>query len=47
MMVANGLAFLICAGVYWLNHRIEQAELMTREKLLQLELRLTKLCESK
>ena len=47
MMVANGLAFLICAAVYWLNHRIEHAELNTREKLLQLELRLAQLCENK
>ena len=46
MMIANGLAFLICAAVYWLNHRIEQAELNTREKLLQLELRLAQLCEN-
>lgn len=45
MMMANGLAFLICAAVYWLTHRIEQAELATREKLLQLELRIAELCE--
>ena len=45
MMMANGLAFLISAGVYWINHRIEYSELMTREKLLQLELRLAELCE--
>lgn len=45
MMVANGLAFLISAGVYWLTHRIEQAELATHEKLLQIELRLAELCE--
>jgi hypothetical protein len=46
MMVANGLAFLIGAGVYWLTYRIEQAELNTREKLLQLELRLAELSEA-
>jgi MFS family permease len=43
MMIANGLAFLIGAGVYWLNHRIEQAELSTREQFLRLELRLAEL----
>jgi hypothetical protein len=45
MMIANGLAFLILAAVYWLTYRIEQSELNTREKLLQLELRLAELCE--
>jgi MFS family permease len=43
MMIANGLAFLIGAAVYWLTYRIEQAELNTREKLLQLELQLAEL----
>jgi hypothetical protein len=45
LMIANGLVFLICAAVYWLNYRIEQAELNTRERLLQLELRLAELVE--
>lgn len=45
MMIANGLAFLVGAAVYWLNYRIEDAELNTREKLLQVELRLAELCE--
>ena len=45
MMIGNELAFLIGAGVYWLTYRIEQAELNTREKLLQLELRLAELGE--
>ena len=45
MMIANGLAFLIIAAVHWITHRIEQAELATRERLLQLELRLAELCE--
>jgi MFS family permease len=44
-MIANGLAFLIGAAVYWLTHRIEQAELAVREKLLRIELRLAELCE--
>jgi len=47
MMIANGLAFLIGAGVYWLTYRIEQAELNTREKLLQIELRLAELSEKR
>jgi len=45
MMIANGLAFLIGAAVYWLTYRIDQAELNTREKLLQLELRLAEMRE--
>lgn len=40
LMTCQGLAFLIGAGVYWVSHRIEQSELLLREKLLQLELRL-------
>jgi predicted membrane channel-forming protein YqfA (hemolysin III family) len=47
MLIANGLAFLIGAGVYWITYRIEQAELNTREKLLQLEVRLAELQESR
>lgn len=47
MMMTNGLAFLIGAAVYWLSHRIEQAELSTREKLLELELVLAKLGKGK
>ena len=47
MMIANGLAFLIGAGVYWITYRIEEAELNTREKLLQLELRLAELSEKR
>ena len=47
MMIANGLAFLIGAGVYWLTYRIEQSELNTREKLLQLDLKLAEWCESR
>lgn len=47
MMIANGLAFLLGAAVYWLNYRIEQSELSIREKLLQVELRLAELCEKR
>lgn len=45
LLIAGGLPFLIGAGVYWLNYRIEQAELNTQEKFLQLELRLAGLGE--
>ncbi len=45
MMIVGALPFLIGAGVYWLNYRIEQAELTTQEKFLQLELRLAMLSE--
>ncbi len=46
-MIASGLAFLIAAAVYWLNYRIEQSELNTREKLLQIELRLAEMTEKR
>lgn len=42
-MMANGLVFLIGAAVYFLSFRIAQSELATRERLLQLELRLAEL----
>jgi hypothetical protein len=45
LMIVQGLAFLIGAGVNWVTHRIEQSELAMREKLLQLELRIAELCE--
>lgn len=44
-MIVGGLPLLIGAGVYWLNYRIENAELNSQEKLLQLELRLATLSE--
>jgi hypothetical protein len=47
MLIAGGLPFLIGAGVYWLNYRIEQAELSAREQFLQLELRVARLSEQK
>ena len=47
MMIANGLAFLIGAAVYWLTSRIEQLELATRQKLLQLELRLAEMFDQR
>jgi hypothetical protein len=45
MMIAYGLVFLVGAGVYFISARIEQAELSTREKLLELELRMAELSE--
>jgi MFS family permease len=47
LMVANGLMFLIGAAVYFLSFRIEQSELSTRERLLQLELRLAEMAEAR
>jgi hypothetical protein len=45
LMIVYGLTFLICAGVFLLAYRIEQAEFNVREKLLELELRLAELGE--
>ena len=46
LMIVYTLPFLICAGVYLLSFRIEQTELSTREKLLELELQLAKQFEN-
>jgi len=43
--VAYGLVFLVMAAVFLIVQRIEQAELKTREKLLELELRLAEIAE--
>lgn len=40
LIMVQSLVFLIGAAVYWLSHRIEEAELNVREKLLEIELRL-------
>lgn len=45
LMVANGLVFLIGAAVYWLSYKIDDAQLSTREKLLQLELQIAELAD--
>ena len=45
LLITQGLVFLIGAAVHLITHRIEQAELATREKLLQLELRLAEMSE--
>ena len=46
-LIANGLVFFIGAGVYLIVSRIEQAELNTRERLLQLELRIAEISEGR
>ena len=46
LMVGNGLVFLICAAVHWISYKIDDARLSTREKLLELELRLADLAEN-
>jgi hypothetical protein len=45
MMIAQSLAFLIGAAVILVTQRIEQSELATRERLLQIELLVTDLLE--
>ena len=45
-MIVGSLPFLVGAAVYWLTYRIEQAELTTREQLLQMELRMATLSEA-
>jgi hypothetical protein len=45
MMIVYGLTFFIGAAVHFITFRIEQAELSTRERLLELELRLAQLLE--
>jgi len=47
LMIVYGLTFLICAGVFLVVYRVEQAEFSLREKLLELELRLAELGERK
>jgi hypothetical protein len=44
-MVVNGLVFLMMAAVFMIFARINQAELSTREKLLEIELRLAEIAE--
>lgn len=45
-MVLFSLAFLVMAAVFLLGSRTEQAELRTKEKLLEIEYRLAELAES-
>jgi hypothetical protein len=44
-LIVCGIVFLIGAGVMLLRTVVEQSELRTREKLLELELRLAKINE--
>ncbi len=44
-MVVNGLVFLIMAAMFMVLSRINEAELKTREKLLEIELRLAEIAE--
>ena len=44
-MVVNGLVFLMIAAVFMIFNRIDQAELNTREKLLEIELHLAEIAE--
>jgi hypothetical protein len=44
-MVLNGVVFLIAGAVFLLRNCIEQSELRTREKLLELEYRLEQMAE--
>lgn len=41
-----GLVLLIYAAVAWVRHRIAQAELVTNQKMLELELRLAEIGET-
>ncbi len=45
-MIISGLVFLVIGVVFLLRHVIEQAELKTREKLLEIEYRLAELSET-
>jgi hypothetical protein len=47
MLIAQSLAFLIGAAVYWLNYRIGEAELSMKERLLHLEMQLAAHRESR
>lgn len=41
-----GLVLMVYGAIAWVRHRIGQAELNTREKLLEIELRLAKIAEA-
>jgi len=43
--VVNGLAFLVMAAMFLISARIHQSELRTREKLLEIELKLGEVAE--
>jgi hypothetical protein len=43
LMILQSFVFLIGAAVYWLTHRIEDAELNVTERLLRMELQMTEM----
>jgi hypothetical protein len=45
-MIVSGLVFLVGGAVFLIRHVIEQSELRSREKLLEIELHLAELSES-
>jgi hypothetical protein len=45
LMIVQSLAFLIGAAVYWLNYRIEAAELSVKEQILRTELHIAEFFE--
>ena len=45
-MIICGLVFLVLGAVFLMRHVIEQSELKTREKLLEIEYRLAELAET-
>lgn len=46
-MLIIGLIFLVQAAAFMISNRIDQAQLKTQEKLLELELRIAELAETK
>jgi hypothetical protein len=45
LMILQSFVFLIGAAVYWLTHRIEDAELNVTERLLRMELQMAEMRE--
>lgn len=45
-VVVSGLVFLVMAAVFMIFNRIDQAELKTREKLLEIEYRVAEIAEA-
>lgn len=45
-MIVSGLVFLIAGAVFLIQNTVQQAELKSREKLLEIEYRLTELTEA-
>ena len=44
-MILSGLVFLVMGAVFLIRHVVEQSELKTREKLLEIEYRLAELAD--